>query len=110
MSQGRWPEVLNLYENVITASEDEYRQLRYTIRLARDAKVVPEDVLSVAIPLLVKLLGSPFSDSDISGQKSIVFCLKCIADRGGNELNVLIGQSGVIPFLLKFLPNSDHCV
>ncbi|XP_052178969.1 uncharacterized protein LOC127792502 [Diospyros lotus] len=101
-----WEEAFELYLNVI-ACGNEALQVRATIKLASLAKTAPEDILARCIPVLVELLGRPLSDSNLSIQEAVAFCLKCIASQGEGKLAVIIGHSGAIAYLLNLLPHSD---
>ncbi|KAF8391660.1 hypothetical protein HHK36_023967 [Tetracentron sinense] len=101
-----WDEALHLYEKVI-ACESEALQVRATIKLGRLSNYAPENELARTVPILVELLGSPLSNLNPSIQEAAAYCLKCIACKGDGGLAIVIGQSGVVPSLLRLLPNSD---
>ncbi|GMP65129.1 hypothetical protein CsSME_00026077 [Camellia sinensis var. sinensis] len=102
-----WEQAFHRFENVI-ACGNEILQVRAAIKLARLVNHAPESILAGSIPILVKLLGSPFSgSSSLSIQEAVAFCLKCITCQGEGKLAVVVGQSGAIPSLLKLLPHSE---
>lgn len=101
-----WDEVFHLYANVI-AHENDALRVKATIKLARMSNRAPENILSITVPILVELLESPSHNPNPPVQEASAYCLKCIACIGEGKLATLIGQSGVIPILLRLLPNSD---
>lgn len=105
-SSRNWDELFHLFAKAI-ACESDARKIQAMIKLAKMSKHAPESILGLTVPILLELLGSPRKNPSSPVQEACAYCLKCIASQG--ELADLMGQSGVIPILLRLLPNSEEC-
>ncbi|KAJ4981531.1 hypothetical protein NE237_032368 [Protea cynaroides] len=101
-----WNEALHLYEKAI-ACEGEALQIRATLRVGRLSNLAPDSVLERIVPILVELLGSPLNSSSPSIQEAAAYCLSRLARKGDGSLATVIGQSGVVPCLLRLLLQSE---
>ncbi|KAK4413518.1 hypothetical protein Salat_2764400, partial [Sesamum alatum] len=72
------------------------------------SKHAPENILALTVPILLELLESPPTERNPLFQEASAYCLKCIASQGEGRLANAIGQMGVIPILLRLLPNSEN--
>lgn len=92
-----WNEQFNLFAKVL-ASEKDALKIRAVVKLAKMSKDAPENILELAVPMLLELLRS---QSPLV-QEASAYCLKCIASGYAN----LIGQPRVVSTLLSLLSNS----
>ncbi|XP_042516491.1 outer dynein arm-docking complex subunit 2 [Macadamia integrifolia] len=101
-----WEESLHIYEKVI-ACESEALKIKATLRVGRLSNLAPDYVLARTVPILVELLRSPLNSSSPSIQEAAAYCLSRIARKGDGSLTTIIGQSGVLPCLLRLLSESQ---
>ncbi|XP_077229990.1 ARM repeat superfamily protein [Tasmannia lanceolata] len=97
-----WVKASHMYEKIIT-SENETLQIRATVELGRRSKDAPETILAQIVPILVELL----CNSCPSIQEAAAYCLDQFTRRGDATLCALIGQSSVVPSILRLLPQSE---
>ncbi|XP_047983173.1 U-box domain-containing protein 13 [Salvia hispanica] len=99
-----WGVLFRLFAKAI-ADEDDCRKIEALSKLATMSEHAPESILVRTVPMLLELLGSPYSNSNANVQEASACCLAYISSQG--DMAHLIGHSDAIPRLVRLLPNSD---
>lgn len=102
-----WEEALSLYQSHVDSGNEALIR-RDTIKLVKLTKYAPENVLSRAVLILLKLLKQgTFDDIEIpTVHEAIVYCLICFVRKNESLATVLV-DLGVGMSILRLLENSD---